>query len=152
MPKLNIKTKLQQIRHTRFNKLQKTRVALKVKTKGFEKQFGTKNWIKFGKDNKILTHTGLPMEQANEVKKVHKKKNSAAKRFRKARAIEKSSQILEGIKLNKKATFENFSGKKYSGKVVGIDLERGIISLQTGPFFRKTTHKYNITKLKSRLK
>ena len=150
MPKLNFRSKLRQIRTDRFQKLQDTRIVHKVRQKSVEREF-EKNPIEYGEHDEMLTHPGLPMEKLNRAEDAREKKDAAAKSFRKARATERNSKVLEGVKIGKRATFESFSGNKYSGKVVGLNLEKGIISLQTG-FLRISTKSYNISRLKSRIK
>ncbi len=150
MPKINFASRLREIRREKFDNLRDARLVNRERQATLTREL-KESPLTYGEDGEMNAHQGLSTKNITAAQNAYAKKEKAVAEFKKARALDRNSKVLDGVELGKKVTFVSFRKKTYSGRVVQIDLNRGLIFLESG-FFRKKTHGYNIDMLESRIK
>ena len=135
-------------RQSTYDGLRNARAIQRESRKTLDREF-KKNPIEYGEDGEMLTHPGIPVGEIQREISAQEKRESAGKKFRKYRGIQKNIGVLKGVNIGDKVEFESQRGNRYKGKVTGINVSGGIVYLKKG-FFSKPTP-LRIDRLKRRV-
>ena len=136
-------------RKSAHSNLRDKRATQRAKDQALDREV-KKRPVEYGLDGEMLTHPGIPMKEIHELGKAGQQRKDAAKRFQRARAIQRNIGILEGVSIGQKVEFESVRGHLHKGKVTAVDVTKGIVYLKKGFFSEPAA--LNILALKRRVK